>query len=142
MKIYTDASFDNKKQIAGIGIVIKDGIKERTHSNWIKCRTVNAAELIAIYIGGVFLDKKGCVYTDSQTAISYINDEIKDKPRTKEQYLNHMECKYWAYKIRKRHQPIKKIKAHEKTFQTHSMGNRMADLMALNGRSKFYEKAR
>lgn len=140
MRIYTDASFDIKKQIAGIGIVIKDGLKERTHSNWVKARTINAAELIAIYVGGIFLDKAGDIYTDSQTAISYIKKEIQDKPRNREQYLNHLECKYWACKIRKLGVSVQKIKAHERTFQTHSIGNRMADLMANNGRAKFYER--
>ena len=140
MKVYTDASFDIKKQIAGIGIVIKDGLKERTHSNWVKARTINAVELIAIYVGGIFLDKSGDVYTDSQTAIGYIKNDIKDKPRNREQYLNHLECKYWACKIRKLGINVEKIKAHERTFQTHSIGNRMADLMAMSGRAKFYER--
>ena len=140
MRIYTDASFDIKGHIAGIGIVIKDGLKERTHSNWVKARTVNSAELIAIYIGGILSEQRGNVYTDSQTAISYIKNDIKEKPRNKEQYLNHLECKYWACKIRKLGVDVEKIKAHERTFQTHSIGNRMADLMANNGRAKFYER--
>lgn len=139
MKIYTDASFDQKEGIAGIGILIKDGLKERVHSTWTKANNINEAELFAIYIAGILSEGRGTIYTDSQSAISYINNEVKEKPRTKEQYLNYMQCKFWASKINKLGNiSIEKIKAHEHKFQIHSLGNRRADLLAQEGRSKFY----
>ena len=99
MQVYCDSSFDEKRQIAGIGITIIDGQKRRTFSNWIKART-------------------------------------------KEQFINHKCCEYWAYKIRKQNVILEKIKAHQKVFQLHPMGNRMADLLANEGRAKFYERDR
>ena len=35
---------------------------------------------------------------------------------------------------------IEKVKAHEKKYQKLSLGNNMADLLAKNGRAKFYER--
>ena len=140
MKIYTDSSFDNKNGIAGIGVLIINGQKRRSISTWIKCRTNNEAELFAIHLASILTHGNGVIYTDSQTAISYINKEIKDKPRTKEQFLNHKYCEYWAYQIRKREIQVDKIKAHTNNFQTHYIHNRQADLLANEGRAKFYEQ--
>lgn len=140
MKAYCDASFDDKKGIAGIGVVIENGSKRRVVSNWIKARSNNEAELFAIHLASILTEGKGEIYTDSQTAISYINGEIKDKPRTREQYIRHKFCEFWAYQIRKCGITVEKIKAHQHKFQTHSMGNRMADLLANEGRAKFYER--
>ena len=140
IKAYTDASFDEKRGIAGIGVVIKDGLKERVFSVWTKARAVNDAELFAIHLASILTEGKGVIYTDSQTAISYINGEIKDKPRTREQYLNHKQCEFWAYQIRRRGVAVEKIKAHQHNMQVHSLGNRMADLLAQTGRGKFYER--
>lgn len=140
MKIYTDASFDEKRKIAGIGICIEDNYKQRIFSLWTKARTINDAELYAIHIASILSEGRGIIYTDSQTAISYIKGEIKDKPRTKEQYLNHMQCKYWAAQIKRRKIQVEKIKGHKKVYQTHQLGNNMADLLARAGRAKYYEK--
>ena len=140
MKAYCDSSFDEKRKIAGIGIVIENGQKRKITSTWIKAQSNNEAELFAIHLASILTEGKGEIYTDSQTAISYIKGEIKDKPRTKEQYLRHKHCEYWAYQIRKRGILPQKIKAHQKYHQTHSIGNRMADLLANEGRAKFYER--
>lgn len=140
MIIYTDASWDSKRNIAGIGIYVKDGEKERVFSNWVPALSINEAELAALYIGGILTGGKGKVYTDSQTALSYIRGEIKEKARTREQYIRHKRCEMWAYKIRKLSIFPEKIKAHQHTFQTHALGNRMADLLSQAGRAKFYEK--
>lgn len=140
IKAYTDASFDEQRKVAGIGIVIRDGLKERVYSLWTKARTVNEAELYAIHMGSILTGGQGIIYTDSQTAISYIKGCIKDKPRTREQYINHMHCEFWAQQIRRRGIHVEKIKAHQKNYQTHSIGNRMADLLAMAGRGKYYEK--
>lgn len=143
MKIYTDASFDEKRGIAGIGILIRNGMKERTYSVWMKARTNNEAELFAIHLAAILSEGKGTIYTDSQTAISYIKNEIKDKPRTPEQYINHKHCEFWAYQIRRRKElVIEKIKAHENKFQLGCIGNRRADLLAQEGRAKFYARQR
>lgn len=140
MKIWTDCSFDEKKKIAGIGIVTFDGEKRRVYSNYIPARSSNEGELFAIYIGAILSGGKGTVYTDSQNAISYINREIRDKERTQSQWINHKHCEFWACKIRKLGVKVEKIKAHQHNFQTHSIGNRLADLIAKEGRAKFYEK--
>lgn len=150
MKAYCDSSYDERKKTAGIGIVVEDGNKRRTYSNWFPARSNNEGELFAIYVATILLNGRGTIYSDSQTAISYIKGEInEDKPRGREQWLNHKYCKFWAYKIRKtlaRDEngqylgSIEKIKAHQHNYQTHSIGNRLADLLAKEGRAKFYEK--
>lgn len=140
IKAYTDSSYDEKRKIAGIGIVIEKGQKRKITSTWIKAQSNNEAELFAIHLASILTEGKGVIYTDSQTAISYIKGEIKDKPRTKEQYIRHKHCEFLAYQIRRRGIMPEKIKAHQHKFQTHSMGNRMADLLANEGRAKFYER--
>ena len=135
MKIYCDASFNEKSQTAGIGLYIVDGVKRKVISNWIKCRTVNEAELFAIYIAGILGGGRAKIYTDSQTAIYYINGEIKDKPRTREQYINHKYCEFHAKRIRKLGIVPEKVKGHQQTFK--GVGNRMADLLAKEGIGKF-----
>lgn len=140
MQVYCDSSFDEKRHIAGIGITIIDGQKRRTFSNWIKARTNNEGELFAIYLASILSEGKGIIYTDSQVAMSYVENTIKDKPRTQEQFINHKYCEYWAYKIRKQNVRLEKIKAHQHVLQVHPMGNRMADLLANEGRAKFYER--
>ena len=139
IKAYCDSSFDDKLGIAGIGIIVENGAKRKIVSSWVKARSNNEAELFAIYLASILTESKGIIYTDSQTAISYIRGEIKDKPRTKEQFVRHKYCEYWAYKIKIRGTNPEKIKAHQHVFQTHSIGNRFADLAANEGRAKFYE---
>ena len=138
MDLYCDCSFDIKKGIAGFGIVLIDGQKRREFSNWTRCRTVNAGELFAIYQAGILAEQVGIVHTDSQTAIQYINNDVKDKPRTREQYLNHLECKYWACKIRKLGVKVEKVKAHKRDFNNEHLNNNLADVLSRMGRSKFY----
>lgn len=140
IKAYCDSSFDEKRGIAGIGIVIDNGSKRRVVSNWIKAHSNNEGELFAIHLASILTEGKGTIYTDSQVAISYIKGEIKDKPRTREQFIRHKHCEFWAYQIRQRGIIPEKIKAHRKVYQTHSMGNRLADLLANEGRAKFYER--
>lgn len=140
IKCWVDSSFDDKRGIVGLGIVIQDGNKRRTYSNWVRARSNNAGELIAIHVGSILTEGKGIIYTDSQNAINYINKQIKDKPRTQSQYLNHKECEYWACQIRRRGIKVEKIKAHQHNFQTHSIGNRLSDLLSKEGRGKFYER--
>lgn len=137
---YADSSFDEKRNIAGIGILIKKGEKERIYSFWTRAHSNNEAELFAIYMAGILIGERGVIYTDSQTAISYILGNIKDKLRTKEQYIRHKHCELIAYKIRKLGLSVDKIKGHRHVYQSHAMGNNIADMLAKAGRAKFYEK--
>lgn len=145
MKAYCDSSYDEKRRMAGIGIVIQDGNKRRTYSNWVPARSNNEGELFAIYVSAILMNGRGTIYTDSQTALFYLEGKIKDdKERCREQWLNHKKCKFLAYRIhlvmKDTGGKVEKIKAHTHHFQTHSIGNRLADLMAKEGRSKFYER--
>jgi ribonuclease HI len=142
MKIYTDASYDQKKGIAGIGILVCKGQRRDFVSNWVEAKSVNEAELKAIYLACVLSGGEPCeIVTDSQTALQYIEHGVKDKPRTQEQYIRHKHCEFMAYKIRKfKNITFAKIKGHQKNFQTQSMGNRLADVLANEGRAKFYER--
>lgn len=134
--VYTDASFDDKHNIAGIGIFIQKGYKERTFSLNTIAFSVNQAELYAIYIAGILTHGKALIYTDSQTAIAYINKTIKDKPRTREQYIRHKYCELLAYRIRLLNLTVQKVKAHQKDSQDKTIGNNIADLLARRGRNK------
>jgi ribonuclease HI len=141
MDIFVDSSFDEKQGIAGIGLYIKNGVKERCISNWMHTDNNNYSEMFGVYLACILMNgKEGTIYTDSQTAIMYINDQIRDKPRTKEQYFRHQRMRLLAYKIRKLGCNIQKTKAHEHAYQKNAMGNNIADLLAKNGRTKFYER--
>ena len=137
---YVDSSYVEKRKVAGLGILIKDGLKERIYSTYVLAESNNEGELFAIYLAGILTEQKGVIYTDSQTAISYIKREIKDKPRDKEQYIRHKRCELMSYKIRKLGIDIDKIKGHRHVYQSHAMGNNLADMLAKAGRAKFYEK--
>jgi ribonuclease HI len=140
MKAYCDSSFDERNGVAGIGVTVIDGQKRRVYSNWIRARTNNEAELFAIHLASIIAGADAEIYSDSQTAISYIENNVGDKPRTREQYLNHKHCEFWAAQIRRRGVKAIKIKAHEKKFEVHSIGNRLADLLANEGRAKYYSR--
>ena len=78
MKIYTDASYDDKKGVAGMGIVICKGQKRRMISNWGRFKSINEAELFAIYQGCILSGGESCeIITDSQTALQYIEKALK-----------------------------------------------------------------
>lgn len=139
MDIFVDSSFDDKKGIAGIGLYIKNGVKERCISNWIPTDNNNFAEMFGIYIASILMNgKQGTIYTDSQTALAYINNQVGDKPRTQEQYIRHQKMRVLAYKIRRLGCNIQKTKAHDRKYQKEAVGNNIADLLAKNGRAKFY----
>jgi ribonuclease HI len=142
MIIHTDASFDEKKGIAGIGILVSKGSRRDLISNWCEAKSINEAELKAIYLACVLAGGEPCeIVTDSQTALQYIQYGVKDKPRTQEQYIRHKHCEFVAYKIRKfPNITFSKIDGHQTNFQTQSMGNRLAAVLANEGRAKFYER--
>ena len=139
MEIYTDASFDEKRGVAGIGLLIRKGAKQTNISNWIPAPDNNYAELWAIYMASILMSgRDGVIYTDSQTALSYIKNEIKEKPRTKEQYERHQRMRLLAYKVRALNPKVEKVKGHESKYQEKPLSNNMADLLAKFGRSKYY----
>lgn len=141
IRVFVDSSFDDRLGIAGIGIAVYKGESKEVISHYIKASSNNEAEIYACYIGGI-LAQGGEVYTDSQTAIDYINQTIREKPRTQTQYIRHKHCEYWAYKARRLGVRPIKIKAHTQYFQTLYTGNRLADIASKDGRSKFYESHR
>lgn len=137
---YTDANID-KNGVAGIGIVIIENDKRKEYALFTKCRTINAAEIFAIHLASILTHGQALVYTDSQTALSYIRGEIKDKPRTRAQYLNHLECKYWAYQIKRNPGVVvEKVKAHTNHRNEHAGNNRLADTLAMLGYLKNRER--
>jgi ribonuclease HI len=143
MKIYTDSSYDNNKKVGGWGVVVCIGEKRRTISNWGRFSSNNEAELFAIYEACILSGGSPAeIFTDSQTALQYIQNGVAEKPRTQEQYIRHKHCEFWAYKIRKfKNCTFSKVKAHTKIHKRNNVGNCMADLMARDGLSKFYEKS-
>ena len=139
MEIFCDCSYDSKNKIAGIGLLIKDGVKQKTVSNWIQAPDNNFGEIWAVYQAAILMGgKEGTIYTDSMTAVQYINNQIKDKPRTREQYENHQRMRLMGYKIRKLKANVEWTKGHVGNFKQKSVDNALADCLAKQGRSKFY----
>lgn len=150
MKIYTDSSFDEKRKLAGWGVVIIDGQKRRVFSNWTKAPDNNFGEMHAIYMAAVISGgKEATLYTDSQTALDYIEGrrgaeyESKHKKEwTHSQYIRHKQMQLMAYKIKRANPRLAfdKIKGHQRDYKLHALGNNLADLMAKEGRAKYYER--
>lgn len=139
MEIFCDCSFDSKNKIAGIGLLIKDGVKQKTISNWIQAPDNNFGEIWAVYQAAILMGgRDGVIYTDSQTALAYVQDRVKDKPRTREQYENHQRMRLMGYKIRKLKANVEWTKGHVGNFKQKSVDNALADCLAKQGRSKFY----
>lgn len=140
MKIFTDASFDEKKGIAGIGLYIMRGAQNETVSHWIKTDDNNYAELWAVYQASILAHGKDCIiYTDSQAVLMYVNkQENTEKIRTTEQYIRHKQMQFMAYKIRKLSPHIEWTKGHSKYYQENALGNQLADTLSKQGRAKYY----
>lgn len=138
MIVHCDSSYDDKRGIAGIGIVIQNGVKQRTISNWLHCPSNNYGELFAIYLGAILSHGKGIIYTDSECALAYIEGRIKEKPRTAEQYRIHQMMRVLAYKINLLKPEVRKIKAHTGYMKYLEIGNAMSDLLAKQGKAKYY----
>lgn len=138
VKAYCDSSFNERLNMAGIGILIQDGQHEHNFYLFTKAPSNNWAELFAIKMAGILTHNQAEIYTDSQTAIQYINKQISDKERSKKQYIIHKQCELLAWEIRAQNLHIEKIKAHTHNFQLHSMGNRMADLLARRGLARYF----
>lgn len=139
MKIFVDASLDEKKCVAGVGIYIMRGASNRTISQWYKTNDVNEAELWGIYQAAILGHGKDCtIYTDSKTALAYVQQEVKDKPRTFEQHLRHKRMELLAYKVRRLNPKICWVKGHCKYFQELPIGNQISDVLSKQGREKYY----
>lgn len=140
--IYTDASYDDKRHICGMGIVIQEGVKQRTISNWCIADSVHYGEMFAIYMAAVLANGKKdvTIYTDSAAALAYINEDVKERPRTTQQYYLHQSMKVLAHKINQLGANVQKVKSHCNNFKQKSIGNSLADILAKQGRSKAYEK--
>lgn len=140
MRIFTDSSFDETKGICGIGLYIEpDNSKPFTLSHYIKSDDNNYGEMHAVYIASILGHGKDCtIYTDSQCAISYIKNQVKEKPRSKEQYERHQRLRLIGYKIRKLNPKVEWCKGHHKVFQHIAIGNQIADSLSKLGRAKFY----
>lgn len=139
MEIFCDCSFDSKNKIAGIGLLIKDGVKQKTVSNWIQAPDNNFGEIWAVYQAAILMGgRDGVIYTDSQNALAYVQNRVKDKPRTREQYENHQRMRLMGYKIRKLKANVEWTKGHVGNFKQKSVDNALADCLAKQGRSKFY----
>lgn len=139
MEIFCDCSFDSKNKIAGIGLLIKDGVKQKTISNWIQAPDNNFGEIWAVYQAAILMGgRDGVIYTDSQTALAYMQNKVKDKPRTREQYENHQRMRLIGYKIRRLKANVEWTKGHVGNFKQKSVDNALADALAKQGRSKFY----
>ena len=141
MKIFVDASLDEKKNVAGIGIYVVRGASHRAISQWFRTDDVNEAELWGIYQASILGHGKDCtIYTDSQTALSYVQKTVKDKPRTVEQFFRHKRMEWLACQVRRLNPKVEWIRGHCKYFQELPIGNNVADMMAKDGRRKFYEQ--
>lgn len=140
VEVYTDASYDDNRHVCGMGIVIQDGVKQRTISNWCSTDSVHYGEMFAIYMAAVLTNgKNATIYTDSAVALAYINGEVKEeRPRSTSQYYMHQQMKVLAYKINKLDVNVDKVKAHTNNFKKKSIGNSLADVLAKQGRSKYY----
>ena len=144
MKIFTDSSLDEKKGICGIGLYVMKGASNRTISHWIETNDNNYGELWAIYMAAILAHGKDCtIYTDSMTAICYINgNENIEKPRTQEQYIRHKRLQLLAYKIRRLEPTVLWTKGHLKYFQEIPIGNQIADNLSKQARAKYYALTR
>jgi ribonuclease HI len=144
MDIFTDSSYDQAHGIAGIGLYILNGVKQRAISNWIPAENNNYGEIFAIYQACILMNgHKGTIHTDSQIALAYINNEVKDKPRTREQYIRHNQMRLMAYKVRRalpEGVEIVKTKAHTRQMRREAMSNQLADNLAKFGVCKFYDR--
>lgn len=146
--IYTDSSYNDKHRVAGIGCVIIEGQSRKILSNYQKLSSNNEGELFAIWFALLTCpNKEVTLYTDSQSAINYINGNYPKnnphRPLTLEQKENRARLKIWSYKIRQllKNNPsfrVEHIKAHTNRYQFHYMQNQMADLLAKEGVAKYF----
>lgn len=150
MEIWTDSSFLEKEKIAGIGLVVKRKGKIYNVPSWSPAFSNNFGEMWAIHLAGVLAGGEKCIiYTDSQTALDYINGlrgreyEQKHKHKwTKQQYINHKRLQLLGYRIRKISPNLRfeKVKAHQRNYKRANLSNNIADLTAKMGVSLYLSR--
>lgn len=142
LRVFTDSSYDNRYGIAGIGCVIIENQKRRVYSNWVKVSNNNIGELYALWFAlNIIQGKDAEIYTDSTTALSYIADEIKEKPLTPQRLKNRIELKKWGYRIRQITSPLttfQHVKAHTNFCDEKYQQQSLADALAKEGVKKFF----
>lgn len=126
IRAYVDSSW--RDDVAGFGVYIVEGAKERIFSNTIPADNNNYGELWAVYQAAIFCAcHDAVIYTDSQTAIAYIKGTVKeDKERTPEQYRRHQQMKVLAYKINRLGVRCEYVKGHKRKEYC----NNLADFLA------------
>lgn len=144
INIYTDSSFNDKYRVAGVGVVMDFGVEKKMFKNCFNLPNNNTGELAAIWFALSIARKYNppfIIYTDSQTAIDYINGVAeKKKELTAEQLKNRLELKKWAYRIKKimpNDCQIIHIKAHTGHHNDHATNNDHADKEAKNAVYKY-----
>ena len=146
-QVFTDASFDEKAHVSGVGIVIVRGEKRSIYSAFFSSRSSNEGELQAIWLASQILHGEAFeLYTDSQAALIFLEGkENSAKARTSEGWKNFLACKLWAKKIQKSSAlaqtslHLLKIKGHQKSLSSPLVcNNRLADLLAKEGLGKYY----
>lgn len=147
--IYVDSSYDQKRHIAGIGIVIQEnGVTKKPISLWIKVPDNNWGELFGIYQAAILSGgAEATVISDSKIALEYVNGEREFRTKegwSLEKYIRHNKMRVLGYKVRKVNKNVKFewIKAHTNKLEIKSMMNKLADMYANLGRSKYYEFGR
>lgn len=147
--IYVDSSYDQKRGIAGIGIIIEEnGVTKKPISMWIKAPDNNWGELWGIYQAAILSGgAETVVISDSQVALDYVagNREFRSKPDwTQEKFIKHNQMRVLAHNARSvsRNVRFEWIKAHTNKLQVKPMMNKLADMYANLGRSKYYELGR
>lgn len=147
--IYVDSSYDYKRRIAGIGIVIQEnGVMKKPISMWIKAPDNNWGELFGIYQAAILSGgAEAIVISDSKTALEYVKGEREFRTKTDwslEKYIRHNKMRVLAYKARKVSKNItfEWVKAHTNKLEIKSTFNKLADIYANLGRSKYYDLGR
>lgn len=140
VRIFCDSSFDEKRNVCGIGIYIENGQHHHTINHWIPATDNNIGEIWAVYIAALLSFGKECtIYTDSMSALSYINNrQNESRERNQTQERLHRIMKTYGNKIRALNPNIVWTKGHQHKIQEIALGNGMADLLAKYGRTKYY----
>lgn len=141
-RVFCDSSFDEKRNICGIGIYIENGQHHHTIQHTIPATDNNIGEIWAVYIAAILtFGKNATIYTDSVTALSYIKNQQNDtKERTATQERLHRILKTYGAKIRILKPTVEWTKGHRHDFQELAIGNSMADLLAKYGRARYYQQ--
>lgn len=143
MKIFVNTSLDKENEIAGIGIyVIDEKNNTQTISQYYKTNNIDEAELWSIYQASILgHGKESTIYTNSEKALKYIQNEIKDIPETKEQYIQAKKLKYLSYQIKKLNSKVEYIHKSKNPNEL-VMGNIISNYLTEKGKDKYSSNSR